>query len=162
VRSNITATDLKEARWTPPVPSYRRDDEIQMFVPGKLKNMKSTGHWRDHASHVGTWRDRAIARLEALKLEGWPWAPSDPKTVEFVIHARRGFDDDNWRLLASPVRDCLQMPREATRKGGRPRRGVGLIHHDGPESGHEFIYRQERVPGGVQQGISVRVSRRPL
>jgi hypothetical protein len=64
--------------------------------------------------------------------------PEQPKRVTFTVHAKRLFDEgDNLASVAKSLRDEL-IP-------------LGLIHSDGPDSGHLFEYRQVVAkPTGVE------------
>ena len=64
--------------------------------------------------------------------------PEAPKRVTFTVHAKRLYDEgDNLASVAKHLRDELIS--------------LGLIHADGPDSGHVFRYAQRVAkPTGVE------------
>lgn len=132
-------------------------DSLVVFVPTKLVNLKNErSHWTVKARRTKTQREAmALEVYYALNcadyFSGKPWQqtaglkgawkitakPTTPKRVTFTAHVARKFDDDSLPITMSPFRDGLQ--------------DCGLIHSDGPDSGHDFIYKQVVAkPTGVE------------
>ncbi len=111
-------------------------------------------HWAARARRARAQRDAvALAVWSALRVpqpdaRGLVWTitarPHDPKRVELVAHTARPMDSDGLSASLKAIRDGLM--------------DAGLIHDDGPTSGHTFRYRQ--VQDG-HRGVRVRVTRRP-
>lgn len=119
---------------------------LDVFVPGALRNPlnSSWGSWHKHARIARDWREKTTMQLLAIRnLRTWLPAMhplTEPKRITFTAYTGAPWDDDAIPGACKPVRDAL----------------VGiLIHSDAPDSGHEFVYRQEtrRQQRGV--GISV-------
>lgn len=119
---------------------------VDVFIPGHLLNPLngSWGSWYKHARIARGWRDKTLMHLLKAR-NAHAWLPSmhpltEPKRITFTAYTAARWDDDAIPGAIKPVRDAL----------------VGIvIHSDAPDSGHEFLYRQEvrRQQRGV--GISV-------
>jgi len=122
---------------------------LEVFVPGKLRNPLngSWGGWHAHARVARAWREKTVLHLLVART-AFPWLPAmhpltEPKRVTFTAYTGARWDDDAIPGALKACRDAL----------------VGLvIHSDAPDSGHEFVYRQEvrREQRGV--GITVTLS----
>lgn len=133
-------------------------DTLTVFVPVRLVNPLNTReHWAKR------W-DRSSRQREAVAMAVWSalrdprnsmiveqvtpntmgtrlhWRitakPTTPKRITLVGHVARKFDTDGLQAAMKSVRDGLQ--------------DCGLIHTDGPDSGHTFTYDQVvKKPLGV-------------
>ena len=110
---------------------------LEVFVPGKLANPLngSHGHWTTRAKWAREWRARTHNRLwVAMRQHGLPHdfarvEQSDrPKRVSFLVQTHNPVDDDALPGMCKPARNGLK--------------DAGIIHNDGPESGHVFTYAQ--------------------
>jgi hypothetical protein len=116
---------------------------LDVFIPGRLRNPLngSWGSWRKHARLAREWREKTTLLLLTARIGGGGGHPlTEPKRITFTAYTGARWDDDAIPGAIKPIRDAL----------------VDLIiHSDAPDSGHEFVYRQEvrREARGV--GISV-------
>jgi hypothetical protein len=115
---------------------------VTLFVPGRPTNPLngSHRHWSVRSKWASEWRHTTqLAWLEAGRptLDG-------PARVTFTVYVGRLFDDDAVPAICKIVRDTAVR--------------VLLNSDDGPSSGHEFRYRQERRPD--LRGILVEVEPR--
>jgi len=126
---------------------------LSVFVPGPLVNPMngSHGHWAKHARWARTWRERAYLALfrdfmERRHLGSGPRMADGrvPKRITFLAQTGARWDDDNLRAGMKPIRDALK--------------DAGIIHDDGPASGHTFCYEQivNRKERGVQITVELR------
>lgn len=113
-----------------------------IFVPGKLVNVLngSHGHWSRRARWAKQWRERAY--LTMLTTPKFMQAVSagdaaTPKRITFTAHTHNRVDSDGLAAMLKPSRDALK--------------DAGIIHDDGPDSGHVFEYAQviDRAHRGV-------------
>lgn len=129
-----------------------------MFVGGRLRNPLngSYGHWAKHARWARDWRERThlaifeavAAGPEAVFRAAQRMDPKAPKRVTFAALVPSRFDDDNLAACCKPLRDALK--------------DAGLIHHDGPQSGHAFVYKQKAARGaGAVHGVRIGISLLP-
>ncbi len=117
-------------------------DTLEVFVPMRPVNPLNR---REH--HFARWK-RSQKERELLAMALWATlradgttvtaTPESPKHVTFTVHCARLFDEgDNLAAVCKHLRDEL-IP-------------LGLIHSDGPDSGHVFEYAQVvQQPLGVQ------------
>lgn len=110
------------------------DEMLRVFVAGILTNPMngSHGHWSNHARWARAWRQRVMAQVYQAVLRGAPLGrtTSDaPKCVTFIVNTGAKWDDDNLRAGCKPIRDGLMDSM--------------VTHSDAPDSGHEFLYRQQ-------------------
>ena len=122
------------------------EDLLAIFVPGPLRNPSNGSyvHWSKHRKWARDWKDRvAQAVLEARWGVERPFART-PKRVAFLANVHTLFDDDNLASALKPVRDGLV--------------DCGVIHGDGPNDGHEFVYAQQvnRQHRGVEIHVRLR------
>ena len=113
---------------------------LTFFVPGKVTNPLngSHGHWRVRAAWAKRWRTQTELRCFGARVTHMGWTLSwTPKRITFTVHVARRFDDDNLAAICKPIRDGLQG---------------SIIHNDGPDCGHTFIYQQivDRDNRGVE------------
>lgn len=117
---------------------------LTFFVRGIVKNPLngSHGHWRVRAAWAKQWRQQTIyAADKAMGCAFHVESMDDPRRITFTAHVARRFDDDNLAAICKPVRDGLQ--------------DAGIIHNDGPDCGHTFVYKQ--VVDKVNRGVEVTV-----
>lgn len=131
-----------------PVPSHQAPAaDLTFFVRGELRNpLNGThGHWHTRYQYAKAWRERtAMFFLFVRPDEWWQRHPTIPKRVTMTAHVWNLWDDDAIPAGMKNVRDAL-VP-------------LGIIHSDGPESGHEFVYcqRRDRKLRGVEVRVEVR------
>lgn len=116
---------------------------LTVFVPVRLVNPLNgaQGKWRETARRRRMHHDAVHAAIHAALGRAWKVEapPDQPKRVTFTLHVARGFDSDAWPAICKSFRDALADP------------AIGLIHDDGPDSGHVFEYRQVvKKPTGVE------------
>lgn len=115
---------------------------MTIFVPGKLQNPLngSWGGWAKHARLARRWRYATTMAVYVAKksIRVDLVAAHVPKRVRFLVHTGAPWDCDNLAAACKPLRDGL--------------RDAGLIHDDGPKSGHTFEYAQmvNRKDRGVE------------
>lgn len=124
---------------------------IHFFVECKLRNPLngSHGYW---ASAAG-WRKRLREKTRVTALCSEFARRRDrafaarPKRVEFRAHVWNLYDQDGLRAALKPVLDGC--------------RDCGLIHSDGPGSGHVFAYAQQidRARRGVEVTVDLLAER---
>lgn len=122
--------------------------KLEVWVPGPLTNPMngSHGHWSTHYRWAKDWRERThqhlFAAIGAFRL----YNPREAKRVIFTAHTARRWDTDNLAAGMKPCRDALK--------------DAGLIHDDGPDSGHRFEYAQriDRQHRGVLITVTLRMS----
>lgn len=116
-----------------------REGMISVFVNGKLMNLKTNrAHWSSAINYKRVWRQKVkLAVRFAIK------GPADtPKTITLAANVWNLFDEqDGLRAALSPVLDGL--------------RDGGVIHDDGPTSGHTFRYAQ--TINRAQLGVEIAV-----
>jgi hypothetical protein len=129
-------------------------DTLTVFVPARLVNPLngSHGHWSGSAKRVKLHRDATAAAVWAALRDpraGVHWhitaKPSTPKVVTFTLYVGRRFDSDATGAICKPFRDALQ--------------DVGLVHSDGPDSGHTFeppTQLVDRTRRGVEITVRLR------
>jgi len=113
---------------TASAPQRREPQEIRLFIPGALRNYANGRvHWRTEAAYRKRWR--LVVGLEARQ-RGWATlaVPEAPKHVEILAWTFNRFDDDGFRNACKPIVDGLV--------------DAGVLHGDGPASGHQITYRQ--------------------
>jgi hypothetical protein len=128
-------------------------NELTVFVPTRLVNpTNAREHWSARSKRAKAQRDAvALAVWSALR-DPVRWKrtvvwritalPTTPKRISLVGHVARRFDTDGLQAAMKSVRDGLQ--------------DCGLIHDDGPDSGHTFTYSQRVAkPLGVSITISM-------
>lgn len=105
---------------------------LVLWLPGGLINpMNSTMFLWKHRRWARTRREQSAEVARVALLRDFVWRdvePAAPKRVEFLAIVPKRFDDDGLRAALKPSRDGLADAR--------------LIHHDGPKSGHLFLYAQ--------------------
>jgi hypothetical protein len=118
-----------------------------VFVPGPLFNPMngSHGHWSKRARWAKGWRERTgMLLLSYLGQHYYFTAPpraTEPKVVTFHAQTGARWDDDNLRAGMKPIRDACK--------------DAGLIHDDGPDSGHVFEYTQ--AINRQQRGVRITI-----
>jgi hypothetical protein len=128
----------------------RRDALLTVFVPGPLRNPQNGPRgrtWWAQAAVTAAWRGRTAqrARVAVLMRPGPRIESQTPKALTFTVYTARAWDDDEGvNAACKPVRDGLI--------------DGGVIHGDGPESGHTFTYRQTIGPG--RRGVDIIVEAR--
>jgi hypothetical protein len=126
------------------------------WVSTRLVNpTNERGHWSARARRSTAQRD-AVAQSVWTTLRAsqagivWRLATpaTTPKTVTFTAHVARKFDSDGLQAAMKSIRDGLQ--------------DCGLIHSDGPDSGHVFEYAQlvDRARRGVEITVRLREAAR--
>ena len=115
-------------------------DVLRVFVPGIVTNQLNGAqgwHWSRVAKERKEWRARTVTMVRSRRHEA-PFVPTVPKRITFTAHVWSRFDDDSLPATMKSVRDGLI--------------DAGLIHADGPTSGHVFEYKQivDRQRRGVQ------------
>ena len=113
---------------------------VDLFVPGPIQNplngLLSRAHWTRKSKWANGWKASTKA-VWWRDIGGRLPDRHRPKRVMFVAHVGAKWDTDNLPAAIKPIRDAL----------------IGLaIHSDGPDSGHEFVYRQlvDRKHRGVE------------
>lgn len=133
-------------RVPPPLEREEQGRCLEVFVPGPLFNPVngSHGHWSKRARWARQWKERTLMAWFLKYQRRGELAPTAPKRIQFLAQTGARWDDDNLRVGLKPVRDAL--------------RDLGLIHDDGPDSGHEFTYAQQvnRTERGVRITITPR------
>jgi hypothetical protein len=124
---------------------------LSVFVPGHLRNPLngSWGGWRKHARLAKDWRERTAQRvfLATYRVGAALGTPRTPKRVTFTACVGRRWDTDNLPAAIKPLRDALVDAR--------------VIHDDGPDAGHEFVYAQQLVRKfGAARGVGIVVELR--
>ena len=113
---------------------------MEWFIPGRITNPLngSHHHWSVRAKWAKAWRTQSgfVAAQHARGID-----PKTPKRIIFTGHVVRKFDCDNFMSAMKPVRDGLK--------------DAGIIHDDGPDSGHEFVYNQ--IIDRKRLGVEVKV-----
>lgn len=117
---------------------------LEVFVPGNLINVMngSHGHWRARARWAKTWREKTNIAFRVKYLQR-PIEPTTPKLVRFLANTWNPVDDDALGPMLKPCRDELKA--------------LGLIHDDGPASGHSFVYGQRVCRR--ERGVRITVER---
>lgn len=99
------------------------------FLPWKLTNQLngSHGHWAPRAKDRKRLREAShvLARRMTRPLTA---EASRPKRITFELRTWNPWDDDALAAACKPLRDGLM--------------DAGVIHQDGPASGHRFVYTQ--------------------
>lgn len=123
-------------------------DSLTVFVPTRLVNpTNAREHWATRAKRAKMQREAVCwSVLEAM---GGMWvAPvggrhaKRPKRITLTGHVARKFDTDGLQAALKSCRDGLI--------------DCGLIHSDGPDSGHSFTYRQVvSKPVGVTISVAL-------
>jgi hypothetical protein len=118
---------------------------LVVFVPTRLVNPTNVReHWSVRAKRAKVQRKacaltctyRMVDALRSGNL-GMLGHPENLKRITFTAHVTRKFDDDGLQSALKHIRDGLQ--------------DAGLIHSDGPDSGHVFTYAQRVAkPTGVE------------
>jgi hypothetical protein len=100
---------------------------MNAFIRGSIRNYANGRvHWRTESAYRKRWR--LAVRLEARQ-RGWPTLPPRaPKHVHLDAWTFNRFDDDGLRNACKPVVDGLV--------------DAGVLHSDGPDSGHRVTYSQ--------------------
>ena len=109
-------------------PALRR---FEFWLPTRLVNgLNRREHWAPTARRAQLQRDGVAAAVHAALGRTYriQAPPSQPKRVIFEARVGRLMDDDGLQAALKHVRDGLQ--------------DCGLIHNDGPTSGHTFEYFQ--------------------
>lgn len=138
---------------------------VSFFVPVKPINLKNLRLcWQAQHRYKETLRGLTalIGGQAMLAHGGEAWVPERPKRIRLVAHLPRRFDaHDGLPMSLAPAVDGLQPPGlvhiTKGRWAGRVTRkaGCALIHHDGPDSGHQITYDQDCVrPYGVTITVS--------
>ena len=115
---------------------------MTVFVPGPLRNPLNGQRdiWQKHRRWAKQWRERTAERLRLALLtpRRLEVDPRTPKRITFTAHVASLWDDDNLPAGLKSIRDGL--------------RDGGIIHDDGPASGHTFVYAQvrDRANRGVE------------
>ena len=133
-------------------------DSLTVFVATRLVNpTNERSHWAVRARRVKVQRETAavsvhvaLSRLvTATSVYGsesdlWNTPAERPKYITFTAYVARKFDTDGLQAACKSIRDGLQ--------------DCGLIHSDGPDSGHIFEYHQliDRTRRGVEIAIRLR------
>ena len=112
---------------------------LDLFLPGARSNPLngSHRHWSVRARWAKTWRTKAHLLVGAARgARGFD--PATPKIIRFVANLWNLMDEDGLRASLKPTLDGL--------------RDAGVIHSDGPNSGHLFVYGQriDRAQRGVR------------
>lgn len=148
-RAASWATWLPVRRRPVPVPPHElpvvNERVIEFFLSTRLISLnRRPAHWAMSSRIARKQRD-AVAQVVLVTL-GRKWhlkaAASRPKRVVFTAYLARLMDDDNLRGAIKAARDGLV--------------DSGLLHDDGPTSGHEFIYTQ--TPGTARQHRGLRIA----
>jgi hypothetical protein len=124
---------------------------LDVFVPGKLRNPLngSWGDWRKHAKLARDWRERTAQHVfvATYRVSAALGTPRTPKRVTFTACVGRRWDTDNLPAAIKPIRDALVDAR--------------VIHADGPDAGHDFVYLQQVVRKfGAPRGVGIVVELR--
>lgn len=122
---------------------------LVLWLPGQILNPLNVGAWglHKHRRWAKARREQASehARVAMLRSPAWRAVdPAAPKRVEFFAVVAKSFDGDGLQAALKPTRDGLADAR--------------LIHHDGPKSGHAFVYDQRgtrKEPPGVRVTIAL-------
>ena len=124
------------------------DELLAVFVAGNLQNtLNATAwHWQKRRRWAAEWKERTrMALLEHHQRYGVPRdvTTRTPKRLVFTLCVPRAWDDDALPGGVKAVRDAL-VPY--------------VIHSDGPDSGHEFVYDQriDRTRRGVEVRVRLR------
>ena len=119
---------------------------LTIWLPVKLINaLNARTHWTVDAKRAQLQRDAVCAAvLQALGRRHVRVAASVPKSVTFVAHVARLFDDDGLPAALKHVRDGLI--------------DAGLISGDGPIHGHRFTYTQAREADPLRRGVSITIT----
>ena len=116
---------------------------MTVFLPGKLANYANGRvHWRTEAAYRKRWRTLVVL---VARGQGWPTLPPRaPKHVRLNAQTFNLFDDDGLRNACKPIVDGLV--------------DAGVLHSDGPSSGHLVTYGQriDRKARGVTITITPR------
>lgn len=121
-------------------------DRIVLDLAVDLVNpLNAREHWRTRVRRAAVQRLDIV--LSVLIRPGQGTAlkanPSRPKRVLFEVWRPRRFDDDVVAAACKHLRDGLQDAK--------------VIHHDGPKSGHEFVYAPMQVgPSRVRITVTPR------
>jgi hypothetical protein len=116
---------------------------LVVWVPTRLVNPTNEhGHWRLRAHRAKT--QRAAIQASVLNAMGRPsfthfaFTPDHiPKRITLTGHMARRLDPDNFVSACKTIVDGL--------------RDAKVIHSDGPDSGHRFVYAQRVAkPTGVE------------
>jgi hypothetical protein len=98
------------------------------FIPGSIHNYANGRvHWRTESAYRKQWRLGVALVARGLR---WPAEamPDAPKRVHLLAWTFNAFDDDGLRNACKPVVDGLV--------------DAGVLHSDGPASGHHVTYDQ--------------------
>ena len=120
-------------------------DLVAVWVSGKLVNPlnASAWGWQKRSRTAKAWKERVAVALMESPNHGGHMART-PKRVLFTASTHNRMDSDGLQAALKPVRDALVE--------------CGVIHDDGPDSGHIFGYWQQidRARRGVEIRISLR------
>jgi hypothetical protein len=100
--------------------------DMTAIIPGQLRNYANGRvHWRVEADYRKQWRT-----VVALTTRAWAAAarPEALKHVHLEAWTYHRFDDDGLRNACKPIVDGLV--------------DAGVLHSDGPDSGHVLSYSQ--------------------
>jgi hypothetical protein len=126
---------------------HASDKALTVFVPVRPYNPLNTRlHWGARARRAKQQRDAvSLAVWGVLRGQAPRWyvlAPAtSSKAIELTAHVGRLMDDDGLSAALKSYRDGLQ--------------DCGLIHDDGPTSGHVFTCRQQ---AGKPYGVTITVA----
>ena len=103
------------------------------WIPGRLRNPLNRGkgeHWAVAARERKGWRERTmLCCKDAMHRAKWRYHPAEPKLVVMTAYVWNLYDEDALGPAMKSVQDGLV--------------DAGLIHGDGPKSGHRITRRQE-------------------
>ena len=112
---------------------------LDVFIPGKVVNpTNQRWHWTGRMRWAKSWRNTTRLLVGDMRFSRSGWLSTDPKVVRFTLAVARRFDQDALGPCCKPLLDGLV--------------DALLIHSDGPNSGHEFVYEQrvDRKHPGVR------------
>jgi len=153
VTPSITSAEAKALGRRAAQPVKGPGELLAVFVPGKLVNTKNARlHYMAESRYKRGWRERTT--LAVFEADLWRQSQSTffpgwdhtPKRITFAARTHGKLDSDGLQVSLAPVRDAMIQ--------------CGVIHDDGPDSGHVFDYLPS-VIDRANRGVTIRVSLRP-
>jgi hypothetical protein len=118
----------------------RRGPTVRIFIPGALRNYANGRvHWRTEAAYRKRWR---LAVGLVARPVGLAALATEPKHIHLDAQTFNRFDADGLANACKPILDGLV--------------DAGVLHSDGPSSGHLVTYAQaiNRKERGVRITIT--------